>query len=65
MITDIISFTINDSVIAISEEEAVALRDSLCARLGCPSFCCSETITAVEDGSVKSNIVVDSILTES
>jgi len=47
-----IPITIGDYRIAVSVEEAIMIRDSLCSRLGCPSFCCDEIKADVVDDKV-------------
>lgn len=43
---------IGNHKVSVSTEEAVTIRDSLCSRLGCPSFCCSEVAEDVVDGKI-------------
>jgi hypothetical protein len=61
---NIISFTVGKDVIHLSEKEAVVLRDSLCARLGCPSFCCSGAAGFIEDTTIASSMSIDNIVVE-
>jgi hypothetical protein len=61
---DTIILTIDNHVACLSKREAILLRDSLCARLGCPSFCCSSNDTTINGNVVSSNIVIESNIKE-
>ena len=54
-----IPITVGDYRISVSLEEAIMIRDSLCSRLGCPSFCCDEVKSDVIDDNVISFRTID------
>ncbi len=58
-----IPIAIGDYRIEVPIEEAIMIRDSLCSRLGCPSFCCDEVKADAIDDKVISfrtvNLVSD------
>jgi len=57
---DEIIVTIQGVQYALTISEAVAIRDSLCARLGCPSFC-NKQVSEKCDGSINTTLDMELI----
>ena len=51
---------VQDIKFTLPIEEAIAIRDSLCARLGCPTFCCgSDSTTNNIDNTITTQGVIE------
>lgn len=60
--TEPFTFAVNGNQFTITVREAVAIRDSLCVRLGCPSFCDQSSSTVRSDGeSVVSTLSIENV----